>query len=219
MKKLFLPAWLYNALPYLYAGAGLITIVAIRNGMALFAGGALLAAAFNVWQLRFRYRQLARRRPRTQKSTELDLLAHPDHLIQLNWKSSIETGHPVLDAQHRRLFGLANEAINAVLAERDKADLVLMLEALIEQVETHFRTEENVLAEIAHPLFETHRSLHRGLLAKAKELFSQFERDQIPGTDFIAFIAYELILNHIGKDDQRFAGDVIPRKSVWESVP
>lgn len=220
VKKLFLPGWLYNALPYLYAVAGVLTIVVIHNGMAIFSGLALLLAAGNVWQLRYRYRLLARHRSRTQKPADpAGEISHPDHLVRLTWKTSIETGHPVLDAQHRRLFSMANEVINAAVADKEKDELLPLLEELIEQVETHFRTEESVLAELAHPLFEMHRALHRALLSKAQSLFQQYQHDQIQGGDFVSFIAYDLILNHIAKDDQRFAGEVKPRKTVWEALP
>jgi len=220
VKKPYLPEKLYNALPYLYAIAGLVTMIVVRNWMAVFSGMALLLAAGNVWQLRYRYRLLAAKR--TSSRTAVDAaspLPHPDHLIQIVWKSAIETGHPVIDAQHRRLFRMANEVINAVVADKDKAELIPQLEELIEHIESHFRTEESILSEIAHPLFEMHRALHRGLLTRAHALFQQFQHNQIPSGDFVGFIAYDLILNHIAKDDQRFAGDVMPRKTVWEDQP
>jgi len=132
----------------------------------------------------------------------------------LSWRSSIETGHPVLDSQHRRLFGMCNELIKAVLADRPRQDIGLMLDELIDHVAGHFQIEEQILAEFKHPLLAEHRALHQSLLEKAHGLMALFEQGKVPVGEAVGFMAYTLVLEHTVKDDQRFAGDVIPRKTA-----
>ena len=59
-KKNWLPDWLYEPLPYAYAIAGLITIIVLRNAMAVFSGLALISAGGTIWTMRRRYRQAAK---------------------------------------------------------------------------------------------------------------------------------------------------------------
>lgn len=213
-KKEALPAWLYEALPYVYAVAGLMTMAVLRNLMAVFSGLALLSAGITVWTLRYRYRQSSFDSLAGFKEVDpFATSASQDELVQISWRNSIETGHPVIDSQHRRLFGMSNELIKAVLADKQQADIELMLDELLDHVAGHFQVEESILAEIGHPVLEEHRVLHHALLAQARKLMAGFQCAQVQLGELVGFMAYSLVMDHIMKDDQKFAGDVIPSKS------
>lgn len=53
-----LPRWLYEALPSLYACAGLFTLLNLRSGLGLLSGLLLIGAGWQVWRMRYAYRRL-----------------------------------------------------------------------------------------------------------------------------------------------------------------
>ena len=62
MRFVSLPRWLYVSLPYLYVATGLMTILALRNAVAVFSGLLLVSTAAIVWYMRAADRQPAGRR-------------------------------------------------------------------------------------------------------------------------------------------------------------
>lgn len=55
------PTWLYEALPLLYALAGLFTLLSLRSALGLLSGLLLVAAGWQVWRMRYAYRRQQRR--------------------------------------------------------------------------------------------------------------------------------------------------------------
>lgn len=52
-----LPKPLYEALPYLYVGFGLVALVMIESGVKFIPGALLIISGLIVFHLRFSYRQ------------------------------------------------------------------------------------------------------------------------------------------------------------------
>lgn len=201
MKASHLPEQLYEALPYIYLGSGLLTLVVLPNVAGMLSGAMLISAGATVWRLRYRYR-------RAFNSSE----GHIDYtensgssLVQILWKKAFECGHSVIDAQHRRLFGLGNELITAVLANRPAGDIEWLLDELIEHITDHFCTEEAVLARSKHPISTEHREIHRLLLIKAADLRDRLHNGLTVTSEIVGFIVYDVITNHITQEDLKFA--------------
>ncbi len=197
------PECLYNALPYVYLCAGLVAAILLSNMIGVLSGLVLASAAGIVWMMRYRYR-----REFVQCEGHIDVPTEPDAddlpvdgLVQISWSKSLECGHPVIDGQHRRLFGLANEAINTLLTKQPKAAEEPLLEKLVAHMDDHFHTEELVLAEIKDPGFDGHREQHRALLAKAANLRERYHNGQVSSRELVTFLADEVISHHIVKED------------------
>lgn len=206
------PARLYDALPYLYVGIGLLTIFVLPNWMATFSGLTLISAGAYVWLLRRRYRSAFKScagmiQPR-QRSDKVGIDDQTAGLIQMSWRSSFDCGHPVIDAQHRRLFGISNELIDAVLSNRARSDTEQLLQELIHHTREHFATEEGILARANHPLSAEHRDHHAALLGKAERLYRQFHQGEVGAGELIAFLTFDVITNHILKEDLKFAANI-----------
>lgn len=206
MRKTRLPVGVYNALPYLYVCTGLFTIIVLRNALAVFSALILVSAGAVVWTLRYRYRQgFSRTEGPVDASDITDRHAPAGMLQPLCWHDSFESGHPVIDAQRLRLFGLGNELIQAVLIRRSHAEVEWLVDDLVENIMEHFSTEESVLAETNHPTFKEHQKTHWSLLAKVTDMRDDFLRGQVVSRDLVAFIAYDVIADHIIREDLRYA--------------
>lgn len=200
-----LPDFIYNALPHVYACAGLLTMVVLRNWYAVFSGVTLLSAAGLVWVLRYRYRSAF-----NDSGGYIDIPVSPDGnalggvLAQIFWQPSFECGHPVIDAQHRRLFGLGNELIKAVSTNKLPGDIEWLLDELVDHITDHFCTEEAVLAKTKHPISKEHQGIHRALLSKAADLRDRHRSGRMLSADLVGFIVYDVITDHITKEDLKF---------------
>jgi hemerythrin-like metal-binding protein len=197
------PDWLYNALPYAYVCCGLFFWLLLPDFFGLLSGLIMLSTAGVVWLLRYRY---SREFAQSQHHIELPADWSSDDLpvggiVQISWGKYLECGHPVIDGQHRRLFGLANEAVESLLAKRSKAQEERLLEKLLTHMAQHFATEESVFASKKDPDFQLHKEQHLALLAQAASLRERYHNDQVATRELVNFMVDTVILNHIVKED------------------
>lgn len=188
----------YKALPFIYLCAGLLTIVLMRNVIAVFSGLVLIAAAGLVWLLRYQYRRAFNESKGRIELPVLPIKTSPlDGLTQISWRKEFECGHPVIDAQHRHLFGISNELIHAVMTDMPKQALEALLDELIKHFNEHIESEEAILAKLNHPISDEHHEHHSSLSAKASTLREQFHNAEAGPVELIAFLAYDIISNHV----------------------
>lgn len=125
--------------------------------------------------------------------------------VLLPWKSSYESGHPLIDQQHRELFRLGNQLITASLnQDTHREDFLQLADDLIEHVARHFSDEEAILAEIGYDDLEQHHRAHNGLLARARKLRDQAERGTATTRDVIQFLANNVVKQHMLTADMAF---------------
>ena len=81
---------------------------------------------------------------------------------KITWQPNYSVGHPILDEQHKKLLRLCNQAIDCMNSETPEAIAMfhLILNDLANYTETHFKTEEEILARCNYPLIENHKSEH-----------------------------------------------------------
>jgi diguanylate cyclase (GGDEF)-like protein/hemerythrin-like metal-binding protein len=125
--------------------------------------------------------------------------------VLLPWKSSYESGHPLIDEQHKELFRLGNQLITASLNQDTRREEFLQLaDDLIAHVAHHFSDEEALLAEIGYEDLEQHHRAHNGLLSRARKLRDQAERGTATTRDVIHFLANNVVKQHMLKADMAF---------------
>ena len=200
------PEVIYGALPLVYLCAGLLTMAVLRNGIAALSGLTWISAAGIVWTLRYQYRSAFKDSGgRMDVPEAANEAARGRVLTEVVWKPSFECGHSVIDAQHRRLFGLGNELIKAVSTNKLRGDIEWLLDELVDHITDHFSTEEAVLAKTKHPITEEHQGIHRTLLSKAADLRDRSHRGEMTTRDLVGFIVYDVITDHITTEDLKFS--------------
>ncbi|MDD2917803.1 hemerythrin family protein [Rhodoferax sp.] len=197
------PAWLYNSLAYVYCFAGILTFVMLPGAMGAVSGGMLILAGAAVWVLRYKYRKEF---TQYEKHLANESVLHsqnlpPGGLIQMSWSKRYECGHDLIDGQHRRLFGLANETIEAILENQPNPSAGTLLRKTIEHMSQHFSTEEFILAEVKDPHLVEHQAQHQTLMDKATTLFQQHQRGELDHRTLVSFLAVDVIAGHILKEE------------------
>lgn len=85
----------------------------------------------------------------------------------LKWSNKLSVGHPVIDAQHKKLI----EMITALDSEdANKSDAITRM---IDYVSEHFTTEERLMAEAGYPDLEAHRRVHVTFVRQAVQYAHQ----------------------------------------------
>ena len=203
-RRVQYPDWLYKPLPYIYMLMGVLIVLPLPSFITLISGLLFFSAGVMVWLNRYRYRKAF-----NSSGGHIEVLrwsnddAPIEGGLQISWRSTFECGQPVIDAQHRRLFGMGNKFVSAVLAQKTKTELLLLLEEFVTHLNEHLRTEEEVMSRTKQALTSEHRKDHRFLATKAQDLLGRFRKDDVSARDLVGFVVYEVVVDHILKEDLR----------------
>ncbi|MDD5275309.1 MAG: diguanylate cyclase [Methylovulum sp.] len=126
-------------------------------------------------------------------------------VLHLNWHDSYDCGQPVIDAEHRKLFDLANVLMNMAFTRGEKPqEFHQALENLLAHVIKHFADEEAILAEHHYPDLIRHSSAHKHLVERALQLRDASLAGGVSVGEMVDFLADEVIAKHMLKTDRAF---------------
>jgi hemerythrin len=80
-----------------------------------------------------------------------------------HWNDIYSLGISELDEQHKNIVDTINGLHEAIIDGRNKEVLSRILQELINDAQTHFSYEENLLKTHAYPDFEEHKEFHHQL--------------------------------------------------------
>lgn len=125
-------------------------------------------------------------------------------LVQFYWYRVFECGCDEIDSDHRALFTLATDLLNAIIAGRARPRITEMVDALLAKAAEHFAQEEAVLARAGYPRLAEHATIHRHLAEKATRLVADFKAGHTEIGTLFQFLAQDLIVNHMLGADRDF---------------
>jgi hemerythrin-like metal-binding protein len=125
-------------------------------------------------------------------------------LLQLAWHPSFESGHPVIDEQHRALFQATSALLRAILGGRPMDEVSALLDSLTTSFIQHFHDEEAIFLDAGFPDAAEHMAAHRALMDRAGVLIDGFHSGQMSVAALFQFLAEDLIRQHILEADSRF---------------
>lgn len=127
------------------------------------------------------------------------------HLLHLIWEQRYECGDERIDEQHRELFRLANKLIDASLrASPNTAVLSNGLNELLEELEAHFREEEETLERLHYPELPEHRRAHRGLLRRGQKMRQMLATGHVTVGGIVEFLVEDVVARHLLGVDRAF---------------
>ncbi len=206
------PDWLYNSLPYSYIAIGLIVMADFGwpNVLGIFSGVMFVCTGVIVFTMRRLHRkELAKLRAELHEGQGKESVDDDFVLLQLSWSKGYESGNAIIDEQHRRLFDMGNALLNAMLSHKPSTEISLSLDALLEHVQQHFRTEEKILADLKHPLTIEHKATHEQLLARLREMVNKYCSRKLDFGELSEFITFDLIAKHIATEDRKYFGSYL----------
>jgi hemerythrin len=121
----------------------------------------------------------------------------------ITWSKMYETGHPVVDGQHKNLFKLINN-LNLDLSDKESKHLYNeAMEILSAYVSTHFMTEEDLMKTISYPDYESHKLEHDSLKEQSEKLIKLFRLGKVDLTATISKFLSDWLKNHIQVIDKK----------------
>ncbi|MDR3349418.1 MAG: hemerythrin family protein [Acidaminococcales bacterium] len=126
------------------------------------------------------------------------------------WDKSLETGHKMIDNQHKQLVAALNALIAACRSGQGHAEVANTMEFLAAYTIKHFADEEKLQAQYDYPCYLDHKRYHeefkitvRGL---TEELLREGPTDEV--ADKISSVIGNWLVNHIKGDDFKMAAFV-----------
>ena len=121
----------------------------------------------------------------------------------IDWSKIYETGHPVVDGQHRNLFKLIND-LNIALSKQDTNNMITdSIDKLSAYVETHFQTEEDLMKATSYPDYNAHKQEHDSLKEQAEKLIKLFGLGKVDLTATISKFLSDWLKIHIQEIDKK----------------
>jgi len=126
-------------------------------------------------------------------------------LLRLNWKMNFNSGHPLIDAQHRELFALANDMLDKSFDRRsDPESFHKVFDALLEHTVRHFSDEERILAAYGYALLAEHTEEHRRIIDRAAALHGRIRDGRDSPGELIDVMLSDVIAGHLLREDRKF---------------
>ena len=126
-------------------------------------------------------------------------------VVRLAWQEAYECGEPIIDAQHRELFMLANAAFDASFnraAMRDELEDVI--DKLLAHIAQHFDYEEKALEARHYDDLARHKAAHANLLKLADELRTAVAAGRTTTGELVDFLAGKVVAQHLFAADVKF---------------
>ena len=80
------------------------------------------------------------------------------------WKDIYSVGNTNIDAEHKMLFDIAQEAFLEVEGSLKSKKLKDVLTRLYDYMKSHFKHEEEYMQEVSYPYFTEHKMLHEDII-------------------------------------------------------
>lgn len=123
--------------------------------------------------------------------------------MAIKWSDDLSVGVPEIDMQHRELFAMMNDLLDAIREGKREKVVEGAISFLENYIDKHFSTEENKMIEAKYNGYENHKNEHK----KFKTIFEDLKKEVAKDAQnpvLIVFIKTEImewILNHVEKED------------------
>jgi len=122
-------------------------------------------------------------------------------MTNIQWNDELDVGQPLIDEQHRNLFAIANDLIDAINAGKGEATLEAIFIRLREYTEYHFKAEEKYMKEIEYPKLGAHAAQHAILLLRVGTLQNMIRNGESISPEGVSIFMRDWITQHIMEED------------------
>lgn len=121
------------------------------------------------------------------------------------WRNEFSVQIGSVDAQHRMLFGLADELYAAMAAGRSKPALAHILDRLVQYTKVHFAHEERLMRLHGYPDFAAHKAQHDALTSRVMQFQTDFDQGKIAMSVGLLKFLKDWLEHHIKGSDQKYS--------------
>ncbi|MDR1893759.1 MAG: hemerythrin family protein [Spirochaetales bacterium] len=126
------------------------------------------------------------------------------------WNEEYETGNEEIDAQHRQIFKLTSDLVDACSQGQSAAVLQEALDFLASYTVKHFADEEALQLKYHFPGYEEHKKLHEDFKKTVAALIQEHKEEG--SSESLSRKVYSIIVHwlirHIQGEDQKIAAHI-----------
>jgi hemerythrin len=126
------------------------------------------------------------------------------------WSDKLITENNIIDEQHKTIFKLTSDLIEAHIKGEGKEILGKMLDFLANYVIEHFGYEEKLMIEYIYPKYEYHKKFHDDFKLTVFELKDDYDTrgasDELTKT--LSGTVVRWLIRHISREDTKIANYV-----------
>jgi len=123
------------------------------------------------------------------------------------WSDKLITGNDIIDEQHKTIFKLTSDLVDALMKDEAKKILGDMLEFMANYTIEHFGYEEKLMIEYIYPNYENHKKLHDDFRIVVFELKNDYEirgaSDEL--VKVLSGTVVRWLVKHISHEDVKIA--------------
>ena len=131
-----------------------------------------------------------------------------------SWNTKYSLGVPQIDAEHQKLFEIANQLHSAMAKGKAAEEERQALASLIAYTKVHFRHEEEVMIRHKYPEYQKHKAEHDEFTRKVVELQREYESGRaVLSIEILRFLK-NWLAHHICEVDHRIAEYILSTSKV-----
>jgi len=137
-------------------------------------------------------------------STEVQVPEAAGRAPAFPWRETYVLHVPVLDQEHRKMFGFLNELHELAFSKAESAQMQSALGRLIDHALHHFASEERLMAAVRYPHRQHHRGEHQHCTRNAVRILERLNAGDTIDPATVTSLK-ECMVDHILLADRRFA--------------
>ena len=128
----------------------------------------------------------------------------------MEWSDRFRLGHRRIDSDHRKLIALINQLTEAMSKRAGQQVCGEVLDELVTYFQTHFATEEQLMAAHNYAHSMEHKAEHAEFVEKVLELKSKFDAGSVTLSISLLNFLREWLTNHILVTDKALVAGLPP---------
>jgi hemerythrin-like metal-binding protein len=124
--------------------------------------------------------------------------------MRLVWTPELATGYRQIDDQHKRLFQLFNDLVEAIDRREGEAEVGRTLAALSVYVVAHFRMEEDLMSQFGYAGLAAHHQTHEAMRIQVEDMVDQYNLIGLDPSQVLRVLKQWLI-GHVQDEDKAMA--------------
>jgi len=129
----------------------------------------------------------------------------------LAWSEKLNTGDEIIDGQHKTIFKLISDLVEAQIKNESKDKLGETLDFLANYTVEHFEYEEKFMREINYPDYVNHKKLHKDFKITIDEVQDNYKKQGSSSKlmNILDKIVVMWVIQHIQREDVKIVGYIM----------
>ncbi|GHV11391.1 hemerythrin [Clostridia bacterium] len=134
----------------------------------------------------------------------------------VKWMPKLETGNATIDSQHKRLFELTSDLVEACATDQSASILEATINFLVDYTIQHFADEEELQVRYNYPQYKTHKKAHDDFKIKVGEMVAKYTEEGSSENlaKNVNSIVVRWLVSHISYEDIKMAKFINDKKAL-----